>query len=145
LFTHNLLGHQMNHQVNVRQGSGYETVHAGFDMLLAPDPRYMAVDLQTGPDGAVYVIDWCDLQHCHNPAEEKWDRTNGRIYRISWAKTYRPLKVDLGAKSDVELAQLQTHRNDWYARTARQLLQERAVKRAIDPKAMALLKEQAAG
>ena len=25
LFTHNLHGHQMNHQVNVRQGSGYET------------------------------------------------------------------------------------------------------------------------
>jgi putative membrane-bound dehydrogenase-like protein len=145
LFTHNLFGHQMNHQVNVRQGSGYETVHAGFDMLLAPDPRYMAVDLQTGPDGAVYVIDWCDLQHCHNPAEEKWDRTNGRIYRISWAKTYHPVKVDLGSKSDLELAQLHTHHNDWYARTARQLLQERATSRKIDAPAIAALKELTTG
>ncbi len=145
LFTNNLFGHQMNHQVLVREGSGYEAKHAGADLLLAPDPRYMAVDLQTGPDGAVYLIDWCDLQHCHNPAPEKWDRTNGRIYRVSWAKTYHPVKVDLGAKSDIELARLQTHRNDWFARNARQLLQERAVKRAIDPKALALLKEQAAG
>ena len=92
-FTHNLHGHQINHQVNVRQGSGYETMHAGADLMFAPDPRYIAVDLQTGPDGAVYIIDWCDQQHCHSPAEEKWDRSNGRIYRISWAATYRPVKV----------------------------------------------------
>ncbi len=144
LFTHNLFGHQMNHQVNVREGSAYETVHAGFDLLLAPDPRYMAVDLQTGPDGAVYIIDWCDLQHCHNPAEEKWDRTNGRIYRVSWAQTYHPVKVNLGVKSDVELAELQTHHNDWYSRAARQLLQERAVAGKIDASAVQALAQLAA-
>ena len=145
LFTHNLFGHQMNHQINVRQGSGYDTQHAGFDLLFAPDPRYMAVDLQTGPDGAVYLIDWCDLQHCHNPASEKWDRTNGRIYRVSWAETWHPVKVDLGAKSDLELAQLHTHRNDWYSRQARGLLQHRATGRAVDGKAIALLQKQASG
>ena len=145
LFTHNLHGHQMNHQVNVREGSGYETKHAGFDLMFCPDPTYMAVDLQTGPDGAVYVIDWCDTQECHNPAEEKWDRTNGRIYRISWAKTYHPVKVNLGAMSDVELAQLHTQKNDWYSRMARGLLQERATKRKIDASAIALLKEQTKG
>ncbi len=144
LFTHNLHGHQMNQQENLRQGSGYETMHAGYDLMFTPDPKYIAVDLQTGPDGAVYVIDWCDLQHCHNPAEEKWDRSNGRLYRISWAKTYHPVKVNLGAKSDLELAQLQTHHNDWYSRTARQLLQERAAAGKVDPKAIASLMELAA-
>ena len=83
LFTHNLHGHQINHQVNVRQGSGYETMHAGADLLYAPDPRYIAVDLQPAPDGAVYIIDWVDQQHCHTPIEEKWDRSNGRIYRVA--------------------------------------------------------------
>lgn len=136
LFTHNLHGHQMNHQINECRGSGYDTVHAGFDLMFAPDPHYIAVDLQTGPDGAVYVIDWCDTQHCHTPAEEAWDRTNGRIYRISWAQTYHPVKVNLGAMSDVELAQLQTHHNDWYSRMARQLLQERATTRKIDAPAI---------
>lgn len=144
LFTHNLHGHQMNQQENVRQGSGYETFHAGYDLMFAPDPQYIAVDLQTGPDGAVYVIDWCDLQHCHNPAEEKWDRSNGRIYRISWARTYHPVKVDLGAKNDVELAAMQTQHNDWYSRTARQLLQERATTRKIDAQAIDLLRHLAA-
>ncbi len=145
LFTNNLFGHQMNHQVNLRQGSGYDTQHAGYDMLFAPDPQYMAVDLQTGPDGAVYLIDWCDLQHCHNPAPEKWDRTNGRVYRMSWAENYHPVKVDLGEKSDLELAQLHTHHNDWYSRQARVLLQQRAPKQPIDAKAVALLKELTAG
>ncbi|WP_395743899.1 PVC-type heme-binding CxxCH protein [Prosthecobacter sp.] len=95
LFTHNLHGHQINQQHMVRTGSGYETFHAGYDLLYSPAPDYIPVDLQTGPDGAVYVIDWTDTQHCHNPEDEKWDRTNGRIYRISWKETYKPVKVDL--------------------------------------------------
>jgi len=144
LFTNNLHGHQMNQQENVRQGSGYETMHAGYDLLFAPDPRYIAVDLQTGPDGAVYLIDWCDLQHCHNPDAEKWDRTNGRIYRVSWAKTYHPVKVDLSLMNDLELAKLQLHHNDWYCRASRQLLQEHAAAGKVDPQAVAWLNDLAA-
>ena len=98
LFTNNLFGRQMNHQENVRQGSGYETLHAGYDLMFTPDEQYMAIDLQTGPDGAVYMIDWCDMQHCHTPEVERIDRTNGRIYRVSWAETYHPVKVDLGTQ-----------------------------------------------
>jgi putative membrane-bound dehydrogenase-like protein len=145
LFTHNLHGHQMNQQVNVRTGSGYETFHAGYDLLHAPDPSYIPVDLQTGPDGAVYVIDWVDRQHCHTPMDEKWDRTNGRIYRVSWAQTYKPLKVDLHAKSDAELAALHTHKSEWFVRTARRLLQERAAAGKIDVAAVTALTRQARG
>ncbi|WP_397381735.1 PVC-type heme-binding CxxCH protein [Prosthecobacter sp.] len=127
LFTHNLHGHQINQQHMVRTGSGYETFHAGYDLLYTPAPDYIPVDLQTGPDGAVYVIDWTDTQHCHNPEDEKWDRTNGRIYRISWKETYKPGKVDLGKMSDDQLLKLQTSISDWHARTARKLIQERPV------------------
>ena len=140
LFTHNLHGHQINHQHNVREGSGYETLHAGSDILYCPDPAYIPVDLKFGPDGAVYIIDWVDKQHCHNPRGETWDRTNGRIYRVSWKETYKPVKVDLGAKSDLELAQLQTHKNRWYGRTARRMLQERATKSPISDDAIGHLK-----
>jgi putative membrane-bound dehydrogenase-like protein len=126
LFTHNLHGHQINHQVNRPLGSGYDTVHAGLDQFFCSDPFYVAVDLQYGPDGAVYTIDWYDRQHCHNPNTERWDRTNGRIYRIEWDKTYRPRKVDLGRMNDSELAALLTHRNEWFVRMARRVLSERA-------------------
>ncbi len=143
LFTHNLHGHQMNHQENVRSGSGYETMHAGADLLHAPDPRYMAVDLQSGPDGAVYTIDWFDQQHCHTPIEEKWDRSNGRVYRVSWAATYKPVKVDLSGESDEALAKLQNHADEWYRRNARRLLMERAATRPLDERAVPVLRDLA--
>jgi putative membrane-bound dehydrogenase-like protein len=143
LFTHNLHGHQINHQVNVRSGAAYETFHGGYDMLFAPDATYLPVDLQYGPDGAVYICDWSDTQHCHNPRDEVWDRTNGRMYRVAWAASFKPVKVDLAAKSDVELAALHAHRSEWFVRTARRLLQERAAKRAIAPEAVAALRTQA--
>jgi len=126
LFTHNLHGHQINQQVNLREASGYNTVHAGQDQFFCSDPKYVAVDLQYGPDGAVYFIDWYDQQHCHNPNTERWDRSNGRLYRMQWQATWKPMKVNLAAKSDEELAGLLTHRNAWFGRTARRLLTERA-------------------
>jgi putative membrane-bound dehydrogenase-like protein len=126
LFTHNLGGHQVNHQINKPLGSGYDTVHSGQDMLFCTDPKYVAVDLQYGPDGAVYSIDWYDQQHCHNPNTERWDRGNGRIYRMQWQPTFKPVKVDLASKSDAELVELLNHKNQWYGRTARRLLQEHA-------------------
>jgi putative membrane-bound dehydrogenase-like protein len=134
LFTHNLGGHQMNQQINKRLGSGFDTVHAGKDQSFCTDPRYVPVDLQYGPDGAVYSIDWYDQQHCHNPNTERWDRSNGRIYRMSWAATYKPAKVDLSAKTDLELVDLLKHKNAWYGRTAQRLLTERSTSGLSDSK-----------
>jgi putative heme-binding domain-containing protein len=132
LFSHNLHGHQMNQQVNLPEGSGYNTVHAGDDVLYCADPAYVAVDLKYGPDGAVYFSDWVDKQHCHNPNDEIWDRGNGRMYRMAWTATYRPVKVDLTQKSDRELCDLQHHKNAWYARIARRLLHQRATAGELD-------------
>jgi putative membrane-bound dehydrogenase-like protein len=141
LFTHNLGGHQMNQQVNLREGSGFNTVHAGRDQFFCSDPKYVAVDLQYGPDGAVYTIDWYDRQHCHNPNTESWDRSNGRLYRIQYDATYKPKKVDLSALSDAKLVGMLTGKNAWYGRTARRLLHERASGRAVEPEAVAGLEK----
>ena len=139
LFTHNLGGHQMNHLINNRLGSGFDTVDAGHDQLFCSDPKYVAVDLQYGPDGAVYMIDWYDQQHCHNPNTESWDRSNGRIYRLEYAPTFHPVKVDLGRLEDSQLAALHSHKSEWYVRTARRLLHERSLGRAIQPEAKTTL------
>lgn len=145
VFTHNLGGHQINHQINERLGSGYNTVHSGKDQLFCTDPRYVPVDLQTGPDGAVYVIDWYDLQHCHNPNTERWDRSNGRIYRIDYASTYRPVHVDLGRMSDDDLVGLFAHKNRWYGRTAQRLLTERANAHRLAASTSERLRQEASG
>jgi putative membrane-bound dehydrogenase-like protein len=126
LFTHNLHGRQMNRQLNLRSGSGYDTIHAGTDQLSVADTNFVGVDLDYGPDGAVYMIDWVDQQHCHSPHAERWDRSNGRIFRMAWSATFKPTKVNLQKLTDAELVELQSHKNDWFVRTARRLLQERA-------------------
>src|SRR6266511_6049636 len=108
-----------------RLGSGFDTVHAGRDQFFCSDPKYVAVDLQYGPDGAVYMIDWYDQQHCHNPNAEQWDRANGRIYRLQWQATYKPAKLDLGRLDDTRLVALHGRKNEWFVRTARRLLAER--------------------
>jgi len=141
LFTHNLHGHQINQQVNRPWGSGFDTVHAGRDIFFCTDPKYVAVDLQYGPDGGVYFIDWYDQQHCHNPNTERWDRGNGRVYRMVWSAGYKPRNVDLGRASDRQLVELQTHKNQWHARTARRLLHERAAAKGLEPSAATKLHE----
>lgn len=131
LLTHNLHGHQLNHQINRRSAGGYWTVHAGYDLLFCSDPQYIGVDLLLGPDGAVYFCDWYDTRHCHNPGVEVWDRGNGRIYRMQYDATYRPPQIDWHRAIDQELIEAQRHPNDWHARTARRVLAERHVKEPL--------------
>ncbi|MDP1564617.1 MAG: DUF1080 domain-containing protein [Pirellulaceae bacterium] len=141
LFTHNLHGHQMNRQINLREHGGYNTVHAGSDMLFCADPQYIGVDLKYGPDGAVYSSDWYDPRHCHNPNVEQWDRGNGRLYRMQFDATYRPARVDLPSLTDLQLANLQRHANEWFVRMSAQELSHRAQQRALDPAATQLLNQ----
>ncbi|MEM7385076.1 MAG: hypothetical protein AAF514_09040 [Verrucomicrobiota bacterium] len=131
LFTHNLHGHQMNQQKNQRQGSGYKTTHAGSDHFYTTDPRFIGVDLKYGPDGAVYMIDWADKQHCHTNNVDSWDRSDGRLYRMAWDPTYKPNSVDLRSESTAELVALVTDQDEWRSRIARRLLQERQDRAAL--------------
>lgn len=126
LFTLNLHGHQINHQVNERVAGGYNTVHAGADVLFCSDQQFIGVDLQVGPDGAVYISDWYDPRHCHNPNTELWDRGNGRMYRMKYDAGYQPLVVDYANASAATLVEAQKHTNHWHARAARMVLAERA-------------------
>jgi putative heme-binding domain-containing protein len=133
LFTHNLHGHQINHQINLREGGGFNTIHAGYDMLFCADRQFIGVDLMSGPDGAVYLSDWYDPRHCHNPDIDHWDRGNGRIYRMKFDANYRPVRVNLAQATDQELVDAQLHANEWHVRMARLVLSERAANRLISP------------
>jgi putative membrane-bound dehydrogenase-like protein len=120
-FMCNIHGRRINHDLLRRKGSGYTASH-GKDFLLAGDPWFMGVTLRSGPDGSVFVSDWSDTGECHT---YKPNRDTGRIYKISYGAPRQP-RVDLAKLSDAELVKLQLHRNDWYVRHARRLLQERA-------------------
>ncbi|OYP36593.1 PVC-type heme-binding CxxCH protein [Rhodopirellula sp. MGV] len=140
LFTLNLHGHQINHQVNRREAGGYNTQHAGSDVLFCADQQFVGVDLKVGPDGAVYISDWYDPRHCHNPNTELWDRGNGRIYRMQFDATYQPSTVDYENASGAELVAALTHANHWHARTARLVLADRASTGTVDAATIASLR-----
>ncbi|HEY2908809.1 MAG TPA: PVC-type heme-binding CxxCH protein, partial [Gemmataceae bacterium] len=124
LFMGNLHGHRLNVDEIKPKGSGYEA-DRNPDFLLSNDRWFMPISIQCGPDGNVYMSDWYDKQICHLPQPEKWDRTNGRIYKISYKGTKPVVGLDLQKCTDEELVKYQLHENQWYVRHARRILQER--------------------
>jgi putative membrane-bound dehydrogenase-like protein len=121
LFTCNIHGTRVNHDSLDRQGSGYAIRHAP-DFLQANDPWFRGLELRYGPDGGVYVTDWSDTGECHD--YDKCDTAHGRIHKITFGEP-KPAKVDLARRGNAELVNLQLHKNDWFVRHARRLLQER--------------------
>ncbi|HEX3147723.1 MAG TPA: PVC-type heme-binding CxxCH protein [Gemmataceae bacterium] len=124
LFMGNIHGRRINMDILKPKGSGYVASH-GPDFLLANDEWARFINLKYGPDGNVYLIDWYDKQACHRNEPEIWDRTNGRIYKISYRGTKPATGLDLQKASDFELANYQLYDNEWYVRHARRILQER--------------------
>jgi putative membrane-bound dehydrogenase-like protein len=129
VFMCNIHGKRVNRDRLERRGSGY-VAHHGRDFLFANDPWFRGLALQYGPDGGVYVSDWCDTGECHNA--EVVDQTNGRIFKVVYG-TPKPWHGDLAKLSDAELVKLQLHKNDWFVRHSRRLLQERAAAGRLDP------------
>ena len=132
LFVSNIHGNRFNRDslVKTDDGSGFIATHNP-DFMLANDRWFRGIDIQYGPTGAAYAIDWYDEQACHRRNPEIWDRTNGRIYRITYGEP-EPKSVNLLEKSDAELVALLRHENAWYARTARRILGYRAAQGQLD-------------
>jgi putative membrane-bound dehydrogenase-like protein len=130
LFMGNIHGRRINVDILKPKGSSYVASH-GKDFLHANDAWARFINMRYGPDGNVYVIDWYDKQACHTGNVQVWDRSNGRIYKISHRgakgepRGVSPRSIDLQKKTDMELVEYQLHENEWYVRHARRILQER--------------------
>lgn len=130
IFFNNIHGNRVNADRLVRNGSGYVGKHSD-DLLLSNDRWFRGINLRAAHDGTVYLIDWYDRNACHRTNPEIWDRTNGRVYNISYGTPQRQA-VDLRKLTDAELAEMAWDRNEWYVRMSRRLLQERAATGRID-------------
>ena len=136
MFTLNFHGRRMNEDRLEQNGSGLVGRHEP-DFIKFGDPWFRGVDLDYGPDGGVYVLDWSDTGECHG--HDGVNRESGRIYKLTYEGP-RPGKAtakpgpapaslftnSLARLSDAELVKLQFHPNEWYSRHARRILQERA-------------------
>jgi putative membrane-bound dehydrogenase-like protein len=124
LFTINFHGRRLNSDILEREGSGYVGRH-GADHTFFGDPWFRGIDLDSGPDGGVFVLDWSDTGECHN--HDGIHRTSGRIYKISYGSPAAPSVGDISKLSDTELVALQDHPNEWFVRASRLEMQRRAL------------------
>jgi putative membrane-bound dehydrogenase-like protein len=119
----------------VPKGEEWRFVGPG-NFLVSKDPWFRPVSVQTGPDGAMWVMDWYDKYPCYQNAQadpDGVDREHGRIWRVVWtgnepgkAVPTRPSReMDLRKSSDGQLVQLLEHSNNWQRRQALRLIQER--------------------
>ena len=122
LFTWNMHGRRANQEIierskmaDGRPGSGYVGKH-GTDILLAEDKWFRGLDLDYGPDGGVFALDWSDTGECHDSTGVH--RTSGRIFKITYGEPKRVEPFDLAKFSPRDLAALHTHNNEWFARQA---------------------------
>ncbi len=139
----NLHGHRLVANYTDVKGSTYIGKHAA-DFLRANDMHFIPVTQKVGPDGALYVSDWSDQQICHrgSGAVEHWDRSNGRIYRVTYAgppstsdrsdlsdkSDFPKAPFDLAKETDEKLARLAVQtENEWFSRMARRVLMEKSV------------------
>lgn len=107
------------------------------DFLRANNGWFRPVSTQTGPDGFLWIMDWCDKYPCYQNAKanpEGVDRERGRIWRVvttdSKSNTTRDqTNLDLKKIATSDLVKTLDHPNNWMRRMARRMLVE---KRPID-------------
>ena len=107
-----------------RDRSSFKLKYGG-EFLAGNDTWFRPIDCLTGPDGAVYVLDWYDKRIVDVDPRDNWDKTNGRIYKVQSAGAKPIAPFDLGRKSSAELVALLGDKNEWFSQMARQLLAER--------------------
>ncbi|MEM9645839.1 MAG: PVC-type heme-binding CxxCH protein, partial [Planctomycetota bacterium] len=131
LFTLNFHGRRANVESLEPTGAGFVAKHEA-DFFIAGDPWFRGMELASGPDGNVVVLDWSDTGECHEHTGVH--RQSGRIYKIDHVTQSEPANaaasggepVDLHAMSDSDLVDLHGSKNEWFVRQARLVLQERS-------------------
>ena len=105
----NVIGFQGILQHTVKDAeSGYAATEIE-PLLFSADRNFRPVDLQFGPDGALYIVDWFNplVGHMqHSLRDPNRDHSHGRIWRITYPS--RPLvkPVDIEGGSIPQLLEL---------------------------------------
>lgn len=137
LFMCNIHMHGVLTDTLERKGSGYVATH-GDEFCMSNDPQWLGFNMELGPDGSVYAIDWHDSDIC---GRKVLHQKTGRLWRISYGEVKFPVGMDLTKLSDKELVAMHLHKNEWYVRQARRLLQERALAGRLLPSTLSGLQK----
>lgn len=110
----------------IPDGSTFRTVDTD-TLVTTADRSFRPVDMTVGPDGAVYVADWCDIRMDHTDPRDTWDKSCGRIWRLRATGSGSPgvAPFDLARLATPDLVRMLRDRRKWYRDRARRLLGER--------------------
>jgi len=136
LFVCDPTGHLVHREIVRPMGVTFESVPAyqGVEFLASRDAWFNPVNLELGPDGALYVVDmyraviehpeWMPEELKHRP--DLMDGSNlGRIYRVVPRHFKRPAAPKLAVAPSGALVEYLIHANAWWRETASRLLLER--------------------
>jgi len=135
VFMGNIHQNAINHDRLIPNGASFKAV-AEKDFLTTSDGWFRPISEQVGPDGALWIGDWCDKYPCYQNARadpEGVDREHGRIWRVVYVGKEagkkvpsRPdVKMDLGKLAGTNLVTLYGNPNVWQRRMAQRILQQR--------------------
>ena len=114
----NFLGHTVSWWTLQPASSTVRATYGGV-LLDSHDTWFGPTDVCTGPDGAIYVSDFYDQRTAHPDPDANWDRSNGRIYKVT-AINAKPIEpIDLARMTSNQLVELLSHPNHWFADRAR--------------------------
>jgi len=135
--------HLVQRQIMTPRGVTFEAraVHDGKEFLASRDPWFSPVNLETGPDGALYVVDMyrAVIEHpdwapdeLKNRPDQMLGNDRGRIYRIVASGRAREHRLPRAASGPTEdLVRDLNEANAWRRETAARLLLERQDKASI--------------
>lgn len=105
--------------------SSWKTKDEGY-LLKSSDSWCRPVDIQAGPDGAIYVADMYEQRIDHaSHYQGRVHTASGRIYRVAAKGAKRHPPVNLAKLTNDELVKLLSHDNQWFRQTAQRLLADR--------------------
>ena len=134
LITCDFRGHRVNRFKVSDNASGFSSQQLG-DVVTSTHGSFRPIDLQMGPDGALYIADWYNpiIQHGEvDFRDERRDHTHGRIWRLT-AKGREPSpRIDFAAQSISDLIALLKAPEQWVRLNAKQELKNRPHDAVID-------------
>lgn len=129
------LGHAVHFHDIAADGSTFKTEYGG-TFVTANDAWFAPSDAAVGPDGSLYFCDWHDQRTAHPDPDANWDRSNGRIYRLSHRDMKSHSHADPNSLTSTQLVDWLTSSNNWKVTRARRILAERR-----DPSVVPTLKK----
>jgi len=149
LFIGNPVTSRVNHDRLAWTGSTPRAIEQP-DFIVSDDPWFRPVDLELGPDGALYIADFYNriIGHYEVPLEHPGrDRKRGRVWRVVYVGDDEskapppPLDADCSAANDAELIADLSHPNLSVRLKATEELERRVSDPEVDSSLVDVLKK----